>query len=339
MVRTTPRRSALALALALVSCRGSGEPIPLRAYGSIEARQVRVSSRVPGRVLRVLVDENDAVVPGQPLLELDLHELEARRDQARAVLAQALARERLLRHGARQEDVVAAQKAIAAARLRAEQARHDRDRADMLRASNAISPSAHEAARTAFELATTEVATRSAELQKIVKGARAEELEEAAAARDEAGAALAVIEEQLNDRILAAPLAGTVIHRLVEPGEVVRPAAPLLVIGDLARPYMDVYVPEPRLAEARLGTAAEVEVDAFPGRVLRATVTHVSAEAEFTPKNVQTEEQRARLVFRVRVTVEDPQGLLRPGMPGAAVFKSPGSRDSRDGGPEPRRKS
>ena len=81
-MQTVPCHSALALPL--VSCRGSGEPTPLRAYGSIEARQVRVSSRVPGRALRVLVDENDAVVPGQPLLELDLHELEARRDQAKS---------------------------------------------------------------------------------------------------------------------------------------------------------------------------------------------------------------------------------------------------------------
>jgi len=335
VVSALRRSASLALAVALVCCRGSSHRDELRAYGSVEARQVRVSSRVGGRVLRVLVDENDAVVPGQPLVELDLRELEAQRDQARAALAQAVARERLLLHGAQREDVVAAQKAFAAARVRSDQARRDLERADMLRADNAIPLSAQEAARTAFDLATTDLETRRAQLQKIVGGARAEELEEAAAAREQAKGGLAVTEDQLRDQVLEAPLAGTVIHRMVEPGEVVRPGVPLLVIGDLSHPYLDVYVPEPRLADARLGTAVQVAADAFPGRTFRATVTHVSAEAEFTPKNVQTEEQRARLVFRVRVDVEDPEGLLRPGMPGAATFGPPPGKGGADGGPEP----
>ena len=327
------RSALLALAVLIVACRGRGEANRLRAFGSVEARQVRVSSRTGARVLRVLVDENDAVVRGQPLVELDLRELEALRDQARGAVAQAVARERLLVHGAQREDIVAAQKALAAALSRADQARRDLARAERLSSGEAIAASTLEAARTSADIAASEVETKRAQLQKIAGGTRAEELEEAAAARAQAEAALSAIEDRLRDQVIDAPLDGTVIHRMVEPGEVARPAAPLLVIGDLARPYIDVYVPEPRLAEARLGAAAEVTVDAFPGRTFRAAVSHVSAEAEFTPKNVQTDEQRARLVFRVRVDVDDPDGVLRPGMPGTATFGPPPARGAPDGGP------
>jgi HlyD family secretion protein len=281
----------------------------------------------------VLVDENDSVVPGQPLVELDLRELEAQREQAQGALAQAAARERLLVHGAQREDIVAAEKAFAAAQARRDQARRDLRRAEELRAGDAIAPSGYEAARTASDLAESDMEGRRAELQKILGGTRAEELEEAAAVRAQAEASLAVIEERLRDRLLEAPIAGTVIHRMIEPGEVARAAVPLLVIGELSHPYLDVYVPEPRLAEAPLGSPAGVRVDALPGRLFRGTVSHVASEAEFTPKNVQTAEQRARLVFRVRVEVADPEGLLRPGMPGSATF-GPGvaGATSPDGG-------
>ncbi|HVP69583.1 MAG TPA: efflux RND transporter periplasmic adaptor subunit [Anaeromyxobacteraceae bacterium] len=320
------------LATALSSCSASGNQVPLLAYGSVEARQVRVASRTGGRVLRVLVDENDAVVPGQPLVEIDVRELEAQRDQARAALGQAVARERLLVHGARREDVVEAEKALAAARARLEQARLDLRRAEELRAGEAIPVAGYDAARTAADLAESDAAARRAELEKVVGGARAEELEEAAAARALAEAALVAAEDRVRDRMLEAPTAGVVIHRMVEPGEVARAATPLLVIAELSRPYLDVYVPEPRLAEARLGAPAEVRVDALPGRSFRGTVSHVAAEAEFTPKNVQTAEQRARLVFRVRVDVDDPGGQLRPGMPGSATFGTAGAARP-DGGP------
>jgi HlyD family secretion protein len=302
----------------------------------VEARQVRVASRIGGRVLRVLVEENDSVTVGQPLVEIDVRELEALRDQARGALAQAAARERLLVRGARREDIVEAQKSLAAAQARSDQARRELRRAEELRAGDAIALSAYDAARTAADLAQSDVEARRAQLQKIMGGARAEELQEAAAARTQAEAALAAVEDRLRDRILEAPIAGTVIHRMVEPGEVARAAVTLLVLGDLSHPYLDVYVPEPRLADARPGATVEVRVDALPARVFRGTVSHVASEAEFTPKNVQTDDQRARLVFRVRVDVEDAGGLLRPGMPGSATFgprggTSPHDRPATDG--------
>jgi len=322
--------SGLAVVLAAASCRGSGRDDPLVAHGSVEARQVRVASRIGGRVLQVLVDEDDRVEPGQPLVEIDVAELEAQRAQARAAVDEAAARERLLVRGAQREDVVAARKALESARIRVDAARRDLRRAEQLHAGEAAPDQSVEDARAAVDLARSEAAARLAQLQKVVGGARAEELAAAAAARARAEGALAAVEDRLRDRVLEAPLAGTVLHRLVEPGEVARSAAPLLVIGDLAHPYLDVYVPEPRVAEAAVGAPVEVRADALPTRLLRGTVTHVASEAEFTPKNVQTAEQRARLVFRVRIDVEDPEGLLHPGMPARAVFS--GGPRSPDGG-------
>uniref|UniRef100_UPI001F56D909 HlyD family secretion protein n=1 Tax=Anaeromyxobacter terrae TaxID=2925406 RepID=UPI001F56D909 len=195
-------------------------------------------------------------------------------------------------------------------------------RAESLAGGEAAPIRTLEDARTAAELAGAEVTARVAELEKLVGGARGHELAAAAAQHAEAEAAVARLEDLLRDRVLAAPVSGSVLHRLAEPGEVARAAAPLLVLGDLSRPWVDVYVPEPRVGEVIGATRVEVRVDAWPGRVFAGAVRHVASEAEFTPKNVQVDDQRARLVFRVRVEVGDPDGLLRPGMP-AQVFFAP----------------
>jgi len=316
-----PRQLALAAALiSAAACRDGGGDGKLHAYGTIEARQVDVSSRSGGRIVAVLADEDDLVRRGQALVRFDLSEMDAQQAQARAALAGAQAKLNLLEQGAQSEDITAARKALDAARIREESSRRELERARMLVAGSAAPEKAVDDARTALELAESDVASRSAQLAKIVGGARAEELVAAGAARDQAQAALTAVDDRLTDREILAPLDAVVVHRLVEPGEVARPAQALLVLGDLAHPYLDVYVPEPHLGEARIGALAEVRIDAYRDKRFRASVSHVSSVAEFTPKNVQTEDQRARLVYRVRLDVEDPEGLLRPGMPGEAIF-------------------
>lgn len=322
-----------ALLASLPACRDGDGDSRLRAYGSVEAREIDIASRTGGRVTEVLVDEDDAVKRGQPLVRFDVSELEAQRAQAQAALAMAQARLRLLEHGAQVQDITAARKALQAAEIRTESAKRELDRARKLESQEVIAPKALDDARTGVELAESELATRKAQLEKLVGGARREEISAAAAGVDQARAALAGVEDRLLDRELAAPIDAVVIHRLVEAGEVARPAAPVLVLGELAHPYLDVYVPEGRMGEARRGAPVEVRVDAWPGKAFRGTVAHVASSAEFTPKNVQTSDQRARLVFRTRIDVEDPEGLLRPGMPGEALFLAPGALDAGAGRP------
>ena len=312
--------ACLAVAGLGFACARDGDDERLKAYGVAEARQVAVSSLTGGRILQVLADEGDAVKRGQALVRFDLSEVDAQRAQAQAGVEAAGAQLRLLERGAQREDIQVARRALEAAQIRAQSTATDLARAEQLYAGQALPLQSVEGARTLAAQAQSEVATRAAQLDKVLGGARAEERAAAAAARDQAQAALGAVDARLEDREIEAPLDALVVYRLVEPGEVARPGAPLLVLGDLAHPYLDVYVPELRMSEARRGAAVEVRVDAYPGRLFKGAVGHVASVAEFTPKNVQTADQRARLVFRVRIEVEDPEGLLRPGMPGEAVF-------------------
>lgn len=293
----------------------------LHAYGSIEVREVRLASKTGGEATQVLVDEGDRVQAGQVLVRLDLSELERQRAQADAALRLARAKEALVREGAQHQDITAAKKAMSAAEIRAASAQREYARVVKLYADGAAPEKTRDDAQAALELAQSEVATRAAQLSKIVGGARPQELDAAVAAREQAEALLGALDVRLQDRELTSPLDGVILHRLVEPGEVARPGAPLLVIGDATRPYLDVYVPEPEVGRAQLGAAVQVRPDALAHRVFAGRIQHVAAEAEFTPKNVQTADQRARLVFRVRIALDDPRGEVLPGMPAEALLE------------------
>jgi HlyD family secretion protein len=298
---------------------GRGRP-PLVAYGTIEARTIDLSSQTGGRVLEVLADEGDRVGQGQPLVRIDLRELQAAQAQAQGALAAAKAREDLLAAGSRSQDIQAGRQLLAAAEDRLRSAQLELTRAQREVSARAVPTKVLDDARTAEEVAEAEHAARHADLNRLLEGARSQELREAAATREQAEAALQSAEIRLAD--VFAPTAGTLLHRMVEPGEVVRAAAPLLVLGEIEKPYIDVYVPEREVAQARVGAAAEVNVDALPGRTFSGRVSRVSSEAEFTPKNVETADQRARLVFRIRVDVENQDRQLLPGMPGHVIFKA-----------------
>lgn len=312
-----------ALAAALWGCDTSHGPPPLHAFGTIEARQIEIASRFGGRIRAVLVDEDDQVRRGDPLVRFDLSDVQAQRREASAALDAATARLDLLVHGAQKEDLDVARHAVEAARSRVREAERERARSHQLVASHAAPQQRLDTATYQAQTARADLAARVAQLKKLAGGTRPEELAAAEAARDQAQAALALVDDRLTDEELRAPLDAFVLHRIAEPGEVARAAGPLLVLGDLGHPYLDVYVAEAQLGAARHGATATVTVDAWPGRTFTGVVSRVAGEAEFTPKNVETADQRARLVYRTRVELEDPEHLLRPGMPGEARFLAP----------------
>ncbi len=135
-----------------------------------------------------------------------------------------------------------------------------------------------------------------------------------------AQAAVEVLRTQMDKMTIKAPLDGTVLVRSVEPGEVILPGAPLLILARLDSLSITVYVPEDRYGKISLGQEVAVKVDSFPGEVFRATVARIADKAEFTPRNVQTEEGRRTMVFAVELAVENPQGKLKPGMPVDVIF-------------------
>jgi HlyD family secretion protein len=148
-------------------------------------------------------------------------------------------------------------------------------------------------------------------------------LDQAHVAIDQAQAALDLITVQVQKLTLTAPVAGVILSRSIEPGEVIQPGASALTLADLAHLTITVYLPENRYGEVKLGDTARVKVDSFPGMNFSASVTRISDQAEFTPRNVQTVEGRSSTVYAVQLAVEDPQGLLKPGMPADVSFTQP----------------
>jgi HlyD family secretion protein len=293
----------------------------------VEATDIQVASKLPGRVVAVRVREGDRVEPEQPLVALSSEDLDRQQQRIEAERAQAQAQLRLVRAAARPEDVAQAEAAVAAAQgdLRAVVEERDAaaadavrfrrladDRAGSVKASDDAT-ARQRVAEARVQAVADRVTVAKAQLARVQAGARAEEVAAAAARVSVLDAQLAILKAERTDLIMTAPAAGIVTARSVEPGEIVAPRVPLVTLVDLDHAWVTAYVEEPRIGDVKLGSAARVTTDG--GAALDGTVAFVSPRAEFTPRNVQTAAERARLVYRVRVTVDNRAGTLKPGMP------------------------
>lgn len=292
------------------------EPGVLRVSGTVEATDARLGFDAAGRIAALGVREGDEVEAGDELARLEADELQARRDQGAAGVEGARAQLRELRRGSRPQEVAQAQEAAEAAREELEQARREHARTARLREGGAVSQEALDRAATALELAESRLAQAQEHSALVREGPRQERIEAQEARLDEARAALASLDARLADTVLEAPFPGrvTVKHRTV--GETVSPGAPVVTLQDLSDRWVRVYVPEDRLGALRIGQAARISADTFPGETYAGEVFFIASEAEFTPKSVQTQEERVRLVYAVKVRVTgDPEHELKPGMP------------------------
>jgi len=322
------------LAAAAVAAGGCAEApgTPPRSSGFVEATDVRLAAKVGGRVLESHAVEGARVEAGQPLVVLETTDVDLAERRVRAERDQAVAALRLLEAGARPEELRQAEAQVAAAaadRLAAEAdlaaARTEADRYERLVATRAGAEKPRDDAVARRELAAARahaaaarVAAVEAMLANLRAGARPPELSAARARIAGIDAELARLAQNRADAVVTAPSAGVVTSRLVEPGELVAPGAPLVVLVDLDRAWANVYVDEPFVPALRLDQPATVLTDA--GDRLDGRVAFISPRAEFTPRNVQTAEERARLVYRVKITVDNRAGILKPGMPVEAEF-------------------
>jgi multidrug resistance efflux pump len=178
------------------------------------------------------------------------------------------------------------------------------------------------AARTAYEQADAGLLVAKAKLASVKAGPMAEDVAIAEAQVQQAEAALASVGVQLDKLDLTAPRDGIITDRPANPGELATPGATLMNLGDLDQVTLTVFIPETQIGRVRVGQTARVEVDAYPSETFEGTVTFIAPEAEFTPKNIQTEEERVNLVFAVKITLDNPDHRLKPGMPADAEIIS-----------------
>lgn len=311
--------STVLACVALAGCTRQSANGRIHASGHIEATEVRLSAKVGGRVAELPFQEGATVKAGAVVARFETVDLENDLARASSELAAAQARLALLEAGTRREDLdrIGAEAGRIEAEL--EGARRDVERLEGLASRGSATEKARDDARTRVAVLDRALAAARAELAKAQAGPRPQEIAQARAQRDAAAALVATARQRLADAAVIAPRDGTLTQRVAEPGEVLPAGALLAVLTDLERPWLTVWLDEPSLSRIRLGERAQVHVDGHDG-VFEGTVVHVSQVAEFTPKNVQTPEERAKLVYKVKLALDNREGVFKPGMPADAYF-------------------
>jgi len=284
-------------------------------HGNVDIRDVTLAFRVAGRVEEVLKREGDRVSRSETIARLDPAPYRAALSQARAAVEVARSQLQRIEAGSRREDISEQRALLAERKATLRRAEDTLQRYTRLVGTGAVTEQALIDARAAAEQSRAAVNAASASLARAVDGSRVEDIEVARAQLAQAEAAAATAELNLTDTELKAADGGVVVTRAIEPGAIVAAGSPALVVAFDDPVWIRAFAPEKQLAQLAPGTSVDVSTDARPGRPYRGQVGYVAAQAEFTPKNVETAELRSSLVYRFRVVVSAHDGGLRQGMP------------------------
>ncbi len=330
----------------------------LQGSGTVEARNIRVGSKVGGRIDKVLVREGDELEAGQVLVTFDDKELQATLSQvkaaadksergfrpeeiaeARAAAAQARAEYEQRKNGYRQEDIDAAKADLDRATADEIRAQLDFQRYDALAKKDLVSKQQRDTTEANWKMALAQMQSAQRKLDELKKGYRPEEIA-ATEARyhqtqatlekfergnrredvDAAKAALALEEARFRERQVVSPSAATVEVLDVRPGDLIAPNTPIATLLEREQIYVRIYIPETQIGHVQLGEKAEIRVDSFPNQTFNGVVEQINQQAEFLPRNVQTREERVHQVFGVKVRIEDTSRRVRAGMAADVKF-------------------
>lgn len=288
-------------------------PDTLTLSGVVEADEARVGSLVGGRVAKVLVEEGTVVKQGDLLVELEPFVLTDRLKEAEARLRAAKAEFTLLEEGFRTEEVEAARAKLAGEEAAFALADKELARAKELYKKNTISQRELDLARKQFESAEASVRESKSMLIQFVEGSRKQEIVRASALVDAHFASLQAIQREIEELKIRAPMSGSVHAIDLVEGDLISANAPVLTIIDLNRIWVRTYLPENEL-DHHVGEEVALRCDSFPGEAYTGQITFLSSEAEFTPSNLQTKEDRSKQVYRVKIRKLSPPHHLRPGI-------------------------
>jgi HlyD family secretion protein len=293
----------------------------LRVSGNIEAHESLVGFKVSGRIVQLPIEEGQSVEQGAELARLDDADyvqrvrigeanLKVRQDE----LALSLA-------GTREQEIQSAHQAVLDAQADLQLKQVDYKRAESLFKEDALSAQSRDAASTALARAHARYESAKQAYDQAVEGSRKEQIAIHRANVSQAEQNLRLARIELGYTALRAPESGVILVRQAELGEVVAPGTPVVTLADLDHVWLRAYINETDLGRVRWGQAVRVTTDTYPGKVYHGRISFISSNAEFTPKTVQTQQERVTLVYRIKIDLENPRHELKPGMPADAVIE------------------
>lgn len=293
----------------------------LKLSGNIEAHESLISFKVTGRIIDLPVDEGMSMKEGDLLAKLDDADYRQQVDIDEAALRVRNRQLALGLAGSREQDIAAAQQSVIEAEADLAQKQKDYARYEALYRKDEIAGQTRDAAATAVTRAKATLARAKEVHSELVEGTRKEQLAVDRSLVHEAQQRLEMARIRLGYTVLRAPFSGVVLVRQAELGEVASPGTPIITLADLRNVWLRVYLPETELGKIRWGQAVDIRTDSYPNKIYHGRVAVISSQAEFTPKSVQTEQERVTLVYEVRIDVENPNQELKPGMPADAYVQ------------------
>jgi HlyD family secretion protein len=301
-------------------CGNGNDKNEIEASGNIEVTEILVSSKVAGEVETILKKEGEIVELGDTVLTIDHENNDLQLQQALAGQQYAEAQLKLLKAGAREEDKKQAEEALKQAEVNLQLSEKDKERMTKLYDSNAITKKQYEDATAKYEITLAQYNSVKENYKKLNNLARPEEITQAESNLKRQTATVNLLRKNISDSYVTSPQKGYMVKKFVEEGETVSMMSSLFKISDLRTAKLIVYVSEEELGRIKLGQKADISVDAFEDKSFNGTITYISPEAEFTPKNIQTKDERTKLVFAVKIEIPNPNFELKAGMPADAVI-------------------
>ena len=310
--------AAFVLTLYISGCGNGKDTNSISASGTIESVNVTISSKTSGTINKINFKEGDRVKKGDLLVEIshDLLDIQLRQSEAGVDLANAQLK--LLRSGARREDIKQSEELVKQAKINMELARQDKERAEELYRQDATTKKLYDDAIGRYDLTVTQYNSTKENLAKVKTIIRPEEIEQAQANLKKAVSMVDLLKQNIENCKVYAPSDGFVSKKFIEEGENAVMGGSLLRLSNLETVNLVIYIPETELANVKLGQEADITIDAFKDKNYKGKIIFISPEAEFTPKNIQTPDERTKLVFAIKIEIPNPQFELKPGLPADA---------------------
>lgn len=291
------------------------------ATGTIEVTQVDIAPKVSGYIDELTYNTGDLVDVGVNMGRISRPDLENQILRDEAALERAIAQLEDLKKGSRNEEIIEASAAVASAESMYEKAKADYERYRSLFKEGIISQQTLDSSKSAFDVAANNLTSAKQRLSLIKDGARPDVIEAQQKEVERNRAILKMSRTMLDDVVISSPLKGVVLSRNFEKGEFAQAGAAIYTIADLNDCYVRIFIPSTQLGLIKINQTAAVKVDSYPERTFKGEIKEISQTAEFTPRQSISQRERANLVFAVKVKVDNPDGILKPGMPADVVLK------------------